>query len=143
MPRGAIGEMVVRGSGILLGYWNQPVATAETVRDGWLHTGDIATMDADGFVTIMDRVKDMLIRGGENIYCVEIEEVLASHPDVLEAAVFGLPERVLGEVVGAAICLRGGGTADEACPLPGPSRLGRFADDADDAAAVPPFPQVA
>ena len=109
---GAPGELWVYGPNIVTGYWNMPEATAESFADGWYRTGDIARIDAEGFITILDRVKDMLIRGGENIYCVEIEDCLASHPAVLEAAVFGLPERVLGEVVGAAICLREGRTAD-------------------------------
>jgi long-chain acyl-CoA synthetase len=89
-----------------------PEASAESFADGWYRTGDIARIDAEGFITILDRVKDMLIRGGENIYCVEIEDCLASHPAVREAAVFGVPERVLGEVVGAAIRLREGASAD-------------------------------
>jgi long-chain acyl-CoA synthetase len=113
-PQGAPGELWVRGPNIVAGYWNLPEATAECFADGWYRTGDVARIDAEGFLTILDRVKDMLIRGGENIYCVEIEDCLASHPDVIEAAVFGVPERVLGEVVGAAIWLRAGATADGA-----------------------------
>ncbi|MDG2533863.1 class I adenylate-forming enzyme family protein [Sphingomonas sp. HITSZ_GF] len=111
-PAGAAGELWVRGPNIVTGYWNMPEATRECFADGWYRTGDVARIDADGFLTILDRVKDMLIRGGENIYCVEIEDCLASHPDVLEAAVFGVPERVLGEVVGAAVRLREGAVAD-------------------------------
>ncbi|MCM8731615.1 class I adenylate-forming enzyme family protein [Hephaestia sp. GCM10023244] len=112
VPTGEDGELWVRGANIVAGYWNMPEATAECFADGWYRTGDIARRDAEGFITILDRVKDMLIRGGENIYCVEIEECLASHADVAEVAVFGMPERVLGEVVGAAIRLREGATAD-------------------------------
>ncbi len=111
-PIGAPGELWVRGPNVVTGYWNIPEATAESFADGWYRTGDIARIDAEGFITILDRVKDMLIRGGENIYCVEIEDCLASHAEVLEAAVFGVPERVLGEVVGAAVRLRDGATAD-------------------------------
>nr|WP_299850082.1 class I adenylate-forming enzyme family protein [Sphingomonas bacterium] len=111
-PIGAPGELWVRGPNIVTGYWNMPEATAESFADGWYRTGDIARIDEEGFITILDRLKDMLIRGGENIYCVEIEDCLASHADVAEAAVFGVPERVLGEVVGAAIFLRDGATAD-------------------------------
>ena len=111
-PPGAPGELWVRGPNIVTGYWNMPEATAESFAAGWYRTGDIARIDEDGFIFILDRVKDMLIRGGENIYCVEIEECLASHPAVHEVAVFGVPERVLGEVVGAAIRLRDGASAD-------------------------------
>jgi long-chain acyl-CoA synthetase len=106
------GELWVRGPNIVIGYWNLPEPTAECFADGWYRTGDIARIDDEGFITILDRLKDMLIRGGENIYCVEIEDCLASHPEVIEAAVFGVPERVLGEVVGAAVHLRAGATAD-------------------------------
>ncbi|HSI19720.1 MAG TPA: class I adenylate-forming enzyme family protein [Sphingomonas sp.] len=109
---GAPGELWVYGPNIVTGYWNMPEASAESFADGWYRTGDIARIDAEGFITILDRVKDMLIRGGENIYCVEIEDCLASHPAVREVAVFGVPERVLGEVVGAAIRLREGVSAD-------------------------------
>jgi ketosteroid isomerase-like protein len=94
------------------GYWDMPEATRESFDGGWYRTGDVARIDDEGFITILDRVKDMLIRGGENIYCVEIEDSLASHPDVHEVAVFGVPERVLGEVVAAVVRLREGATAD-------------------------------
>lgn len=107
-----VGELWVRGPNVVAGYWNMPEATAECFGDGWYRTGDVARIDGEGFITVLDRLKDMLIRGGENIYCVEIEDCLASHPDVLEAAVFGLPERVLGEVVGAAVTLRAEAAAD-------------------------------
>ena len=106
LPAGEAGELWVSGPNVVSGYWNLPEATAESFADGWYRTGDIARVDDDGFITILDRIKDMLIRGGENIYCVEIEDCLASHPAVAEAAVFGLPDRVLGEVVGAAVHLR-------------------------------------
>lgn len=91
------GEVLVKGPHVMLGYWNRPDATAETIIDGWLHTGDVATMDGDGFVTIVDRVKDMLISGGENVYPAEIENVLLSHPKVADAGVIGIPSEKWGE----------------------------------------------
>jgi O-succinylbenzoate-CoA ligase len=91
------GEVLVRGPHIMVGYWNRPDATAETVVDGWLHTGDVATMDADGFVTIVDRTKDMLISGGENVYPAEIENVLLGHPGIADAGVIGVPSDKWGE----------------------------------------------
>jgi acyl-CoA synthetase (AMP-forming)/AMP-acid ligase II len=94
---GEPGEVLVRGPHIMKEYWNRPDATAQTLRDGWLHTGDVATMDADGFVTIMDRIKDMLISGGENVYPAEIENVLLSNPKVADAAVLGIPSAKWGE----------------------------------------------
>lgn len=112
LPAGEPGELRVHGPNIVVGYWNMPEATRECFGDGWYRTGDIARIDDDGFITILDRLKDMLIRGGENIYCVEIEECLETHPAVVEAAVFGIPERVLGEVVGAAVYCRAGAAAD-------------------------------
>src|SRR3546814_18709108 len=84
-------------------YWKLPDATRDSFADGWYRTGDVARVDTEGFVTVLDRIKDMLIRGGENIYCTEIEDRLTAHADVVEAAVFGIPDRVLGEVVGAAV----------------------------------------
>ena len=81
----------------MLGYWNRPEATAETIIDGWLHTGDVATIDADGFITIVDRTKDMLISGGENVYPAEIENVLLGHPGVADAGVIGVPSAKWGE----------------------------------------------
>ena len=109
---GTPGELWVRGPNVVAGYWNRPEASEQSFAGGWYRTGDVASMDDEGFITILDRIKDMLIRGGENIYCVEVEDCLASHPAVLEAAVFGVPERVLGEVVGAAVHLRPGVDAD-------------------------------
>jgi acyl-CoA synthetase (AMP-forming)/AMP-acid ligase II len=94
---GEPGEVLVAGKHIMVGYWNRPEATADTVRDGWLHTGDVATMDVDGFVTIMDRVKDMLISGGENVYPAEIENVILSIPGVADVAVLGIPSPKWGE----------------------------------------------
>ncbi|WP_334163743.1 class I adenylate-forming enzyme family protein [Phenylobacterium sp.] len=105
---GEPGELWVRGPNVVRGYWNAPEATAEAFVDGWYRTGDVATRDEEGFIRILDRAKDMLIRGGENIYCAEIEAALQAHPAVLEAAVVGLPDAVLGEVVGALVHLRRG-----------------------------------
>ena len=112
-PTGEIGELWIKGPNIVKGYWNKPEATAETFTDGWLHSGDVARLDDEGFVYIVDRAKDMLIRGGENIYCVEVEGVLFEHPAVTEAAVIGIPHPVLGEEVGAVVQLRPGATVTE------------------------------
>jgi long-chain acyl-CoA synthetase len=105
---GEPGELWVNGPNVVRGYWNQPEASAEAFVDGWYRTGDIGSIDTDGFITLLDRAKDMLIRGGENIYCAEIEGALGSHPAVAEAAVIGLPDALLGEVVGAVIHLKPG-----------------------------------
>jgi acyl-CoA synthetase (AMP-forming)/AMP-acid ligase II len=91
------GELLVGGRHLMKEYWNNPKATAETIRDGWLHTGDICTWDSEGFVTICDRMKDMIISGGENIYPAELENVLAACPEVQEAAVIGVPSQKWGE----------------------------------------------
>ncbi len=114
VPAGAAGELWIRGPNVVAGYWNNPEGTARAFTDGWYHTGDICRMDADGFVYLLDRVKDMLIRGGENIYCVEIEDVLVSHSDVIDAAVVGLPHKVLGEEVGALVQVKPGAMVTEA-----------------------------
>jgi long-chain acyl-CoA synthetase len=98
-----LGELWMRGPNVVKGYWNKPEPTAETFRGGWLVTGDVAEIDEDGFIFIRDRAKDMVIRGGENVYCVEIETVLYEHPAVSEAAVVGLPHMVLGEEVAAVV----------------------------------------
>jgi long-chain acyl-CoA synthetase len=103
VPDGELGELQLFGPTITPGYWNRPEATAETVVDGWLRTGDLGTRDAEGFFFIADRAKDMIIRGGENVYCTEIENVLASHPDIDEACVIGVPCPVLGERVKAIV----------------------------------------
>jgi long-chain acyl-CoA synthetase len=95
------------------GYWNRPEATEEVMRDGWFHTGDMATVDDDGYFFIVDRKKDMIIRGGYNVYPREIEEVLYEHPAVSMAAVIGVPDDSLGEEVGAAIVLEQEATEDE------------------------------
>jgi long-chain acyl-CoA synthetase len=98
-----VGELLIRGQNIVAGYWNKPEQTAETFVDGWLHSGDLARIDDDGFVQIVDRKKDMVNRGGENVYCVEVENVLAAHPAVFEVAVLGVPDEMMGEKVGAVI----------------------------------------
>ncbi len=103
-----VGELCVRGSIVIKGYLNRPEATAEAIQDGWFHTGDIARIDADGFVFIVDRAKDMVLRGGENVYCSEIEASIYEHPDVAEVAVFGVPDDRLGEDVAAVVVLRPG-----------------------------------
>lgn len=108
VPVGEIGELEIYGPNIVKGYWNNPEVTAKSFHDGWYRTGDIVRMDEEGFVYLLDRVKDMLIRGGENIYCVEIEDALLSHPDIIDAAVVGIPDRVLGELVGAVVQLKAG-----------------------------------
>ncbi len=100
---GEIGEFWIKGPNVVKRYWNKPEATAETFTDGWLHSGDVGRIDEEGFVYILDRTKEMLIRGGENIYCVEIEDVLYDHPSVMDAAVVGIPHRILGEEVGAVV----------------------------------------
>ncbi len=114
LPVGAVGELWVKGPQVVKGYWNKPEATAETFVDGWLRTGDLARIDEEGFLFIIDRAKDMLIRGGENIYCVEVENVLYDHPDVMDAALVGIPHKTLGEEPAAVVHLKPGGTATEA-----------------------------
>ncbi|MCR5874160.1 acyl--CoA ligase [Phenylobacterium sp. J426] len=113
LPTGSVGELWVKGPQVVKGYWNKPEATAETFVDGWLRTGDLARLDDEGFLFIIDRAKDMLIRGGENIYCVEVENVLYEHPDVMDAALIGLPHKTLGEEPAAVVSLRPGGQATE------------------------------
>jgi long-chain acyl-CoA synthetase len=111
---GGVGELWVKGPSIVKGYWQNPDATAATFVDGWLRTGDIARLDDEGFCTILDRAKDMLIRGGENIYCVEVENALYGHPAVIDAAVVGIPHHSLGEEPGAVVTLKAGMSATEA-----------------------------
>jgi steroid-24-oyl-CoA synthetase len=103
LPPGRTGEVLIRGPIIMPGYWNKPEATAAAIVDGWLHTGDVGHVDEDGFLYITDRAKDMLIRGGENVYCVEIENRLVEHPLIADAAVVGVPHPELGEEVKAVI----------------------------------------
>jgi long-chain acyl-CoA synthetase len=108
LAAGEVGEIVVRGHNVMKGYWGQPGATAEAIRDGWLHTGDLARVDEDGYLFVVDRKKDLIIRGGYNVYPREVEEVLYEHPAVREAAVVAVPDPTLGEEVGAAVALRPG-----------------------------------
>jgi long-chain acyl-CoA synthetase len=107
---GEIGELWVRGAQVIKGYINRPEATAESITDGWLHTGDVARADADGFLFIVDRKKEMVLRGGENIYCAEVEAAVYRHPDVAECSVFGVPDPRLGEEVALALTPREGHT---------------------------------
>ena len=94
MARGRAGELCTRGYSVMLGYWNDPETTAEAIdADGWMHTGDLATMDDDGYLNIVGRIKDMIIRGGENVYPREIEEFLYTHPDIVDVQVIGVPDR--------------------------------------------------
>jgi long-chain acyl-CoA synthetase len=113
LPPGTVGELWACGPQMMKGYWNKPEATAQTLVDGWVRTGDLAKLDDEGFCFIIDRAKDMLIRGGENIYCIEVENVLYDHPAVMDAAVVGIPHRTLGEEPGAVVTLKPGTHATE------------------------------
>jgi len=110
LPRGpnVVGELWIKGPNVVRGYWNKPEATAEAFTNGWLHTGDIARVDEEGFVYIVDRAKDMIIRGGENVYSVIVEGAIFDHPDVADCAVIGVPHPTFGEEVAAVIVLRPG-----------------------------------
>lgn len=112
LPRGQIGEIVARGPTVMLGYWQMPEATAEALRGGWMHTGDLGRMDEDGYVTVVDRLKDMIITGGENVYSAEVESALAVHADVGSVAVVALPDEKWGERVHAVIVARPGAVPD-------------------------------
>jgi long-chain acyl-CoA synthetase len=115
MPIGEEGELIVRGPQMMKGYWNKPEETAYTIRDGWLHTGDIARMDEDGFFYIVQRKKDMINVGGFKVFPTEVDEVLYTHPAIAEAAAIGIPHAYRGEVVKAFVVLRdsSAATADE------------------------------
>ena len=108
VPRGTVGEVVVRGPNVMQGYWNKPEQTAAVLRDGWMHTGDGAWMDEDGFIFIADRLKDMIITGGENVYSAEVENALARHPAVAACAVIGVPNEQWGESVHAVVVSKPG-----------------------------------
>jgi len=108
VPPGAVGELWVKGAPVIKGYINRAEATAESITQGWLHTGDVARIDEDGFIYIVDRKKDMVLRGGENVYCAEVESCMHHHPAVAECCVFGVPDARLGEEVATAIVLRPG-----------------------------------
>ena len=111
---GQPGEIVIRGPNVMKGYYNRPEATEDAMRHGWFHTGDIGTIDADGYVSIVDRKKDMIIRGGFNVYPREIEEVMLTHPAISLVAVIGVPDDRLGEEVKAVVVLKTGATLSEA-----------------------------
>lgn len=113
VPRGSTGEIVVRGPNIMQGYWNRPDETAAVLRDGWYHTGDGGYQDDEGYVFLAGRIKDMIITGGENVYPIEVEDVLAHHPAVASCAVIGVPDATWGERVLGVVCLRPGATASD------------------------------
>ena len=115
MPIGQRGEIWFNGPMLIRGYWNKPEATAETIVDGWLRSGDIGRVDEEGFFYVEDRLKDMILRGGENVYCAEVEAAIYEHPAIHEAAVFGVPDERLGEEVAVMIHLVDGAslTADD------------------------------
>ena len=112
VPRGTVGEVLIRGPLLMQGYWNKPEATSQAMRDGWMHTGDGARMDEDGYIFIADRIKDMIISGGENIYSAEVENALAQHPDVAASAVIGIPSDRWGEAVHAVVVRKPGARVD-------------------------------
>ena len=113
LSTGEVGEVAAKGPNIMQGYWRKPEQTAEVLRDGWYHTGDLGRLDADGYLYLVDRAKDMIVTGGENVYCSEVEEVLYKHPAVLEAAVIGVPDGRWGEAVHAVVVQREAVTAEE------------------------------
>jgi acyl-CoA synthetase (AMP-forming)/AMP-acid ligase II len=119
VPRGQVGEVAVRGPQIMDGYWNLPEATQSSLVDGWMMTGDAAYMDDEGYVYIQDRIKDMIVSGGENVYPAEVENVLFEHPDVGDAAVIGIPDERWGETILAFLVTRDG-------QLPDPQELEAF-----------------
>ena len=113
LPVGEVGELLVRGDNVFAGYWMLPGPTADAFRGGWFHTGDLGRVDGDGFITLVDRKKDMIISGGENVYPIEVEQVLVRHPAVREVAVFGVPDERWGETVVAAVATDAGTTSEE------------------------------
>jgi long-chain acyl-CoA synthetase len=108
---GGVGEIAIRGHNIMKGYWHNETATAEAIPDGWFRSGDLARQDSDGYYYIVDRKKDLIIRGGLNVYPREVEEVLYEHPAVAEAAVVGIPHELMGEEIGAAVAFKPGAQA--------------------------------
>ena len=108
VPQGEVGELILRGAGIARGYWEDAVSTKKAIKNGWLYTGDMAKADDEGYLWFMDRKKDIIIRGGENIYSVEVENVLYAFPKILEAAVVGVPDQIFGEQVKAFVVLKEG-----------------------------------
>jgi long-chain acyl-CoA synthetase len=114
VPTGERGEVVIRGPNVMKGYYNRPDATDDVMRNGWFHTGDIGTLDQDGYLAIVDRKKDMILRGGYNVYPRELEEVIMGHPAVSLVAVIGVPDERLGEEVKAFVVRKPGATVNEA-----------------------------
>jgi acyl-CoA synthetase (AMP-forming)/AMP-acid ligase II len=112
MP-GGVGEFILRGDTVMKGYYKNPEETASAIKGGWLYTGDLATIDHEGYITLVDRKKDMIISGGENVYSIEVEQVLYEHPSILEAAVIGLPDEVWGEAVCGVVVPKSSATIDE------------------------------
>ncbi len=142
LPQGETGEIWFRSPSLIRGYWNRPEATADTIVDGWLRSGDIGRIDDEGFVYVSDRAKDMILRGGENIYCAEVEAAIYEHPAVYEAAVYGIPHERLGEELACHVMVKPGATLEvgELQRFVGraPRRL-QGADDRDDRRrAAPP-----
>lgn len=113
LPNGQVGEICIKGATVMKCYWNRPEDTAASIKDGWFHTGDLGMFDEHGFLIIKDRAKDIVIRGGENVACAEVEYALSEHPDVFEAAVYGLPDERLGEIVGASVMVRPGSSLSQ------------------------------
>jgi long-chain acyl-CoA synthetase len=113
LPTGEVGEVTIRGDNVMAGYWNEPRQTAEALVDGWYRTGDLGYMDDRAFLYLVDRAKDMIVTGGENVYCTEVEDILYRHPAVLEVAVFGIPDLTWGELVYAVVVPRAAVTEDE------------------------------
>jgi len=114
VPVGQVGEVIARGPNVMKGYWNRPEITAEVLRGGWMHTGDLGALDEEGFLYILDRKKDMIKTGSENVYSPEVESVLCAHPAVLEAAVIGVPDPTWGEAIRAVAVVRPGASLSEA-----------------------------
>jgi long-chain acyl-CoA synthetase len=112
VPRGTVGEIVARGPTVMMGYWRKPEQTEATLVDGWLRSGDAGYMDEEGFIFLVDRLKDMIVSGGENVYSAEVENALSKHPAVLECAVIGIPDAKWGETVHGIVRLRDGHSAD-------------------------------
>jgi long-chain acyl-CoA synthetase len=113
VPVGEVGEVSIRGANVMAGYWNKPAETAAALIDGWYRTGDLGYQDGEGYLFLVDRAKDMIVSGGENVYCSEVEEALYRHPAVEEAAVFGIPDPRWGEAVHAVVIPRSEVTAEE------------------------------
>ena len=113
LPAGETGEIEAKGAAVMLGYWNNPKANAETLKDGWLRTGDVGRLDEDGFLTLSDRSKDVIISGGTNIYPREVEEALLTHADVREVSAIGVPDADWGEIVVACVVLEEGAAAND------------------------------